>query len=104
MTGKAIQRKNDLIALGMLERDGGLFIEGKLDLYNTKDLDGYSDEDWQDLYDRVDKYTMKERLGKKMAELERENQWLRDRIDHQAATIGQQSKELQELRFKMSLK
>ncbi len=104
MTGTAIQRKNELIALGMVERDGGLFIEGKLDLYNINDLDGYSDEDWQDLYGRADQYTMKERLSKKIAELERENQWLRDRIDHQAGTIGEQRKELQELRSKISLK
>lgn len=100
MNGTTIQRKLELIALGMVERDGGLFIEGKLDLYNINDLGGYSDEDWQDLYRRVDQYTMKERLGKKIVELERENQWLRGRIDHQASIIGEHRKELQELRSK----
>lgn len=100
MTGTAIQRKNELIALGMVERDGGLFIDGKLDLYNINDLDGYSDEDWQNLYDRADQYTMKGRLGKKIAELERENQWLRDRIDLQVAGINARDKELAELRSK----
>ena len=100
MNGLAIQRKLALKELGMVECAGRLFIEGRLDLYNINDLGEYSDEEWLDLYGRADQYTMKERLGKKIAELERENQWLRERIDNQASTIGNQSKELQEIRSK----
>lgn len=95
-----IRRKMELMSLGMVERDGGLFIEGKLDLYNINDLGGYSDEDWKDLYDRADLYTQKERYDKRIAELERENQWLRNRIEVQVTGINTRDKELNELRSK----
>ena len=99
MNGIAIRRKIDLIALGMVEEGRWLRVPNKLDVC-VEDLGNYNDDDWKDLYDRADQYTMKERYDKHIAELERENQWLRDRIEVQVTGINARDKELQELRSK----